>query len=80
MAAINLYLFGLPRIVYQGRAIEVKRRKAVALVAYLALANLPQGRDMLATLLWPELDQEHARAAQYAPCAVLAPPGKLAHY
>jgi DNA-binding SARP family transcriptional activator len=63
MAAINLYLFGLPRIVYQGRAIEVKRRKAVALVAYLALADLPQGRDMLATLLWPELDQEHARAA-----------------
>lgn len=63
MAAINLYLFGLPRIVYQGRAIEVKRRKAVALVAYLAFADLPQSRDMLATLLWPELDQEHARAA-----------------
>jgi DNA-binding SARP family transcriptional activator len=63
MAAINLYLFGLPRIVYQERAIEVKRRKAVALIAYLALAELPQGRDLLATLLWPELDQEHAHAA-----------------
>ena len=63
MAAINLYLFGLPRIVYQGRAIEVERRKALALVAYLALANLPQSRDVLATLLWPDLDQEHARAA-----------------
>src|SRR5579863_7176617 len=37
MAAINLYLFGLPRIVYQGRAIEVERRKAVALMTYLAL-------------------------------------------
>ena len=63
MAAINLYLFGLPRITYQERAIEVKRRKALALVAYLALADLPQSRDMLATLLWPDLDQEHARAA-----------------
>jgi DNA-binding SARP family transcriptional activator len=63
MASINLYLFGVPRIVYQERAIEVKRRKAVALMAYLALAEVPQGRDMLATLLWPELDQEHARAA-----------------
>ncbi len=63
MAAINLYLFGLPRIVYQERAIEVKRRKAVALMAYLALADLPQGRDLLATLLWPDLDQEHARGA-----------------
>ncbi len=63
MAAINLYLFGLPRIVYQGQAIEVVRRKALALVAYLALTNLPQSRDTLATLLWPELDQERARAA-----------------
>lgn len=63
MAAINLYLFGLPRIVYQGRAIEVVRRKAIALVAYLALAKLPQSRDTLATLLWPDLDQERARAA-----------------
>ncbi len=63
MASINLYLFGLPRIVYQERAIEVKRRKAVALMAYLALAELPQGRDLLATLLWPDLDQEHARGA-----------------
>ncbi len=63
MAAINLYLFGLPRIVYQGRAIEVVRRKALALVAYLALTHLPQSRDVLATLLWPDLDQERARAA-----------------
>ncbi len=63
MAAINLYLFGLPRIVYQGRAIEVERRKAVALMTYLALADQPQSRDTLATLLWPDLDQEHARAA-----------------
>jgi hypothetical protein len=37
MAAINLYLFGLPRITYQERAIEIKRLKALALVAYLAL-------------------------------------------
>ncbi|HJT59858.1 MAG TPA: BTAD domain-containing putative transcriptional regulator [Ktedonobacteraceae bacterium] len=63
MAAINLYLFGLPRIVYQGRAIEVVRRKALALMAYLALTSLPQSRDVLATLLWPDLDQERARAA-----------------
>ena len=63
MVAINLYLFGLPRIVYQGRAIEVERRKALALVAYLALANHPQSRDTLATLLWPDLDQGRARAA-----------------
>ena len=63
MSAISLYLFGLPRIVYQGKAIEVERRKALALMSYLALADLPQSRDVLATLLWPNLDQEHARGA-----------------
>ncbi len=74
MAAINLYLFGLPRIVYQGHAIEVVRRKALALVAYLALTNLPQSRDTLATLLWPELDQEHARAALRSTLPALTSP------
>jgi DNA-binding SARP family transcriptional activator len=50
MPAINLYLFGSPHIVYQGRVIEVARRKAVALVTYLALADQPQSRDTLATV------------------------------
>ena len=39
--------------------------KAVALLAYLALAapGTLHRRDRLVGLLWPELDQEHARAA-----------------
>jgi serine/threonine-protein kinase len=39
--------------------------KTVAALAYLALAPAGrfQRRDRLAGLLWPELDQEHARAA-----------------
>lgn len=39
--------------------------KAVALLAYLALAKpgLRQRRDRLVGLLWPALDQAHARAA-----------------
>jgi DNA-binding SARP family transcriptional activator len=39
--------------------------KAVAMLAYLALspAGRFQRRDRLVGLLWPELDQEHARAA-----------------
>lgn len=42
----------------------VRRPKQLALVVYLALAR-PRGfhrRDSLIALLWPELDQEHARA------------------
>jgi DNA-binding SARP family transcriptional activator len=39
--------------------------KAVAMLAYLALspAGRFQRRDRIVGLLWPELDQEHARAA-----------------
>src|SRR5260370_38056194 len=39
--------------------------KRVALLAYLAAATprRPHRRDSLVALFWPELDQEHARAA-----------------
>jgi serine/threonine-protein kinase len=43
----------------------IAQPKCIALLAYLALAK-PRGlhrRDRLVGLLWPELDQEHARAS-----------------
>src|SRR5687768_1691286 len=43
----------------------LRRPKYLALLAYLASAR-PRGfhrRDMLVSLLWPELDQAHARSA-----------------
>ncbi|MBI5668875.1 MAG: hypothetical protein HZC41_12785 [Chloroflexi bacterium] len=63
MSDLRLYLFGTPRIEYQGRPVRIERRKALALAAYLALAEQPQSRDVVAGLLWPELDHEHARSA-----------------
>src|SRR5688500_6333440 len=46
-----------------GRAMT--QSKAVAVIAYLALSPLDwfQRRDRIVGLLWPELDQERARAA-----------------
>ena len=43
----------------------VRQPKRMALLAYLVLARPPgyQRRDTIAALLWPELDQHHARAA-----------------
>lgn len=63
MADLKLLLFGAPRFEVQGQVIEGVRRKAAALAAYLALTDRPQTRDMLATLLWPDQDEESARTS-----------------
>ena len=54
---------GTPRIEVDGAPIEVDTRKAVALLAYLALEGDSARRDSLAALLWPEYDTESARGA-----------------
>jgi len=46
-------------------------RKAMALLAYLAVNGGQQGRDSLAALLWPENDQTSARAALRRTLSVL---------
>jgi DNA-binding SARP family transcriptional activator len=63
MSRLSLYLLGSPRIERDGVPVEVDTRKAVALIAYLAMKGADQSRDALATLLWPEYDQTRARAA-----------------
>ena len=63
MPTLSLHLFGAPRIERDGVAVAVERRKSLALLAYLAVTRQPHGRDALATLLWPDFDAEHARAA-----------------
>ena len=63
MSEVRLCLFGMPRLEYQGTPLKIGRRKALALAAYLALTPQPQSREAVASLLWPELDDEHARSA-----------------
>ena len=54
--------FGAPRLERDGSPVEVDTRKAIALLAYLAVTEQPQRRDTLAALLWPEYSQTRARA------------------
>ena len=63
MALAHIFLLGAPRIVRDGAAVAVDTRKAIALLAYLAITGAPQRRDSLAALLWPDYGQEEARAA-----------------
>src|SRR5215467_8642504 len=62
MTQLNIYLLGFPRFERDGQTIDLDTRKASALIAYLTIAKQRQSRDTLATLLWPEFDQAHARA------------------
>jgi serine/threonine protein kinase/predicted ATPase len=62
MSRLALFLLGPPRIECNGEPIEVRRRKAMALIVYLAVTGRSHSRDALATLFWPEHDQSRARA------------------
>src|SRR5918994_915863 len=59
----TISLLGTPRIEHDGVLVEVDTRKAIALVAYLAVSKQGQTRDALAGLLWPEYSQSRGRAA-----------------
>ncbi|MFN8447706.1 MAG: NB-ARC domain-containing protein [Anaerolineae bacterium] len=74
MSDLRLYLFGLPRLEYQGIPVKIERRKALALVAFLALAEQRQSRDLIATLLWPDLDRDHGRSALRSTLRALTTP------
>jgi DNA-binding SARP family transcriptional activator len=62
MPQLALYLLGPPRVEREGQAVHIGRRKAVALLAYLAVEPRRHSRDALATLLWPAYNQREARA------------------
>ncbi len=62
MPQVALFLFGAPRIERDGAPVAVDTRKAIALLAYLAVKRQPQSRDTLAALLWPDYGQTQARA------------------
>ena len=46
-----------------GVPVSVDTRKAIALLAYLAVEGQAQSRAVLATLLWPESDEARGRSA-----------------
>ena len=63
MADLKLFLLGTPLVERDGAALEVDTRKAIALLAYLAVSGQRHSRDTIAALLWPEYDQPSARGA-----------------
>lgn len=62
MASFSVRTFGFPEIRRDGVPCELALRKGLALLIYLAEANGPVGREMVATLLWPDSAADIARA------------------
>jgi predicted ATPase/DNA-binding SARP family transcriptional activator len=58
---VRLYLFGAPRLEQHGLPVALRRTKALALLAYLAVTGQPHGRETVLALLWPEFDDASAR-------------------
>lgn len=62
MPHLTLELFGSARITADGQHIDLRVRKELALLAYLAAEpGHPHRRDHLLGLLWPDVPEEAAR-------------------
>jgi DNA-binding SARP family transcriptional activator/plasmid stabilization system protein ParE len=68
---LTLHLLGSSRIERDGKPIEVDTRKAVALLAYLALNGGRHERDKLAGFFWPETYNAKALGALRRTLSVL---------
>jgi DNA-binding SARP family transcriptional activator/tetratricopeptide (TPR) repeat protein len=70
-AVLEIRVLGPLEVVVAGRPLEVDTRKALAILALLAVERRPFARDELAALLWPESDDESARGALRRTLSVL---------
>lgn len=68
---LRIALLGPPRVDANGEPVVVDTRKAIALLAYVAVVGRPVARETLADLLWPESDPEDARGALRRTLSVL---------
>ena len=63
MTELGLALLGPPVVLRDGTPVTFDTRKAVALLALLAVTGREHSRDQLADLLWPEADNAKGRAS-----------------
>jgi len=62
MPRLEIALFGSPEIKIDNNSAQTDRRKAIALLAYLAVTGKAHSRDHLTGLLWPDYERDSAYA------------------
>jgi predicted ATPase/DNA-binding SARP family transcriptional activator/Tfp pilus assembly protein PilF len=60
MPGVTLRLLGPPQVEINHTTVDIQRHKALAILAYLAVTDMVQHRDTLATLFWPDSAQSRA--------------------
>ncbi len=70
-AMLEVRVLGPLEVLVDRKPIHVDTRKALAIVALLAVEGRPYARDELAALFWPESDDESARGALRRTLSVL---------
>ena len=68
---LQIRVLGPLEVVAAGSPLVVDTRKALAILALLAVEGRPFARDELAAMLWPESDDESARGALRRTLSVL---------
>ena len=63
MTAISLALLGSPIVERDSTLVTFDTKKAVALLALIAVSGREQSRERLASQLWPDSDAAHARGS-----------------
>ncbi len=63
MTELSLVLLGPPAVMRDGKPVSFDTRKAIALLALLAVTGREHSREQLADLLWPEADSVKSRAS-----------------
>src|SRR5215213_6714736 len=58
---LSIGLLGSPEVSFEGRVIRFGRKKALALLCYLASKGVQRPRSELAELLWPRSEERRAR-------------------
>ena len=69
MALFSVRTLGFPEIRRDDRLCQLALRKGLALLVYLAEAKGSVGRDVVATMLWPESSRRGRTGAAAAPVA-----------